>query len=483
MARHPVGAAAGVESRFGPLPGEIKVRSQSDIVGTGGPRPPAVGRLLQHPDVAVLAARHGRKATTAAVQAAVAEARAGRLDPGDEPGLAGRVAQLLDGSPRQLRRVINGTGVVIHTNLGRAPLAARAAARAADLASGYTNLELDLQTGRRGDRHSLLTDTLRRLTGVEAAMVVNNGAAAVLLALTALCRRREVLVSRGEAIEIGGGFRIPDILRLSGAKLVEVGTTNRTRVSDYEQACTPRTAAFLRVHQSNFRITGFTERPRLPELAAAAHQRGLHLLEDVGSGLLPPAPFGAANEARLGRSWADGADLIFCSGDKLLGASQAGLVLGRSELVEKLRRHPLARALRPDKLQLAALEETLRCIEEPGGLDQVPVWAMLRADPRRLRRRSERWADQLRGIGLAAEVAATEGAVGGGTTPGDPLPSFGIHIACPRPGAVRRRLLAAETAVLCLERPGGIVIDARCVLPGEDEPLIAALAAVLGVPS
>ena len=483
MARHPVGAAAGVESRFGPLPGEIKVRSQSDIVGTGGPRPPAVGRLLQHPDVAVLAARHGRKATTAAVQAAVAEARAGRLDPGDEPGLAGRVAQLLDGSPRQLRRVINGTGVVIHTNLGRAPLAARAAARAADLASGYTNLELDLQTGRRGDRHSLLTDTLRRLTGVEAAMVVNNGAAAVLLALTALCRRREVLVSRGEAIEIGGGFRIPDILRLSGAKLVEVGTTNRTRVSDYEQACTPRTAAFLRVHQSNFRITGFTERPRLPELAAAAHQRGLHLLEDVGSGLLPPAPFGAANEARLGRSWADGADLIFCSGDKLLGASQAGLVLGRSELVEKLRRHPLARALRPDKLQLAALEETLRCIDEPGGLDQVPVWAMLRADPRRLRRRSERWADQLRGIGLAAEVAATEGAVGGGTTPGDPLPSFGIHIACPRPGAVRRRLLAAETAVLCLERPGGIVIDARCVLPGEDEPLIAALAAVLGVPS
>jgi L-seryl-tRNA(Ser) seleniumtransferase len=413
----------------------------------------------------------------------VAEARAGRLDPGDEPGLAGRVAQLLDGSPRQLRRVINGTGVVIHTNLGRAPLAARAAARAADLASGYTNLELDLQTGRRGDRHSLLTDTLRRLTGVEAAMVVNNGAAAVLLALTALCRGREVLVSRGEAIEIGGGFRIPDILRLSGAKLVEVGTTNRTRVSDYEQACTPRTAAFLRVHQSNFRITGFTERPRLPELAAAAHQRGLHLLEDVGSGLLPPAPFGAANEARLGRSWADGADLIFCSGDKLLGASQAGLVLGRSELVEKLRRHPLARALRPDKLQLAALEETLRCIEEPGGLDQVPVWAMLRADPRRLRRRSERWADQLRGIGLAAEVAATEGAVGGGTTPGDPLPSFGIHIACPRPGAVRRRLLAAETAVLCLERPGGIVIDARCVLPGEDEPLIAALAAVLGVPS
>ncbi len=483
MARHPVGAAAGVESRFGPLPGEIKVRSQSDIVGTGGPRPPAVGRLLQHPDVAVLAARHGRKATTAAVQAAVAEARAGRLDPGDEPGLAGRVAQLLDGSPRQLRRVINGTGVVIHTNLGRAPLAARAAARAADLASGYTNLELDLQTGRRGDRHSLLTDTLRRLTGVEAAMVVNNGAAAVLLALTALCRGREVLVSRGEAIEIGGGFRIPDILRLSGAKLVEVGTTNRTRVSDYEQACTPRTAAFLRVHQSNFRITGFTERPRLPELAAAAHQRGLHLLEDVGSGLLPPAPFGAANEARLGRSWADGADLIFCSGDKLLGASQAGLVLGRSELVEKLRRHPLARALRPDKLQLAALEETLRCIDEPGGLDQVPVWAMLRADPRRLRRRSERWADQLRGIGLAAEVAATEGAVGGGTTPGDPLPSFGIHIACPRPGAVRRRLLAAETAVLCLERPGGIVIDARCVLPGEDEPLIAALAAVLGVPS
>ena len=456
------------------------MRSHSEVAGTGSPRPPAVGRLLQHPDVAVLAARHGRAATTAAVQTAVAEVRAGRLVPGEERVLAERVAQLLDGAPRQLRRVINGTGVVIHTNLGRAPLAARAAARAADLASGYTNLELDLRTGRRGDRHSLLADILRRLVGVEEAMVVNNGAAAVLLALTALCRGREVLVSRGEAIEIGGSFRIPDILRLSGAKLVEVGTTNRTRVSDYEQACTPRTAAFLRVHQSNFRMTGFTERPRLPELAAAARRMGVHLLEDVGSGLLPPAPAGAAHEARLGRSWADGVDLIFCSGDKLLGASQAGLVLGRAELVERLRRHPLARALRPDKLQLAALEETLRCIEEPGGMDGVPVWAMLRADPRRLRRRSEGWAAQLRRMGLEAEVTATEGAVGGGTTPGDPLPSFGIHIRCPQPGAVRRRLLAAETAVLCLERPGGIVIDARCVLPGEDAALIDALAAVLG---
>jgi L-seryl-tRNA(Ser) seleniumtransferase len=456
------------------------VRSHSEVVGTGGPRPPAVGRLLQHPDVAVLAARHGRAATAAAVRALVAEVRAGRLAVGDERGLAERVAQLLDASPRQLRRVINGTGVVIHTNLGRAPLAARAAARAAALAVGYTNLELDLRTGRRGDRHSLLADILRRLVGAEDAMVVNNGAAAVLLALTALCRGREVLVSRGEAIEIGGGFRIPDILRLSGAKLVEVGTTNRTRVPDYERACTPRTAAFLRVHQSNFRITGFTERPRLSELAAAAHGMGVHLLEDVGSGLLPPAPPGAAHEARLGRSWKEGADLILCSGDKLLGASQAGLALGRAELVERLRRHPLARALRPDKLQLAALEETLRCIEEPGGLELVPVWAMLRAEPRRLRRRSEAWAEQLRRIGLPAEVTSTEGAVGGGTTPGDQLPSFGIHIPCPQPGAVRRRLLAAETAVLCLERPGGIVIDARCVLPGEDDDLIAALAAALG---
>ncbi len=445
------------------------MRSHSDVAGTGGPRPPAVGRLLRHPDVVVLAARHGRAATAAAAKTAVAEVRAGMSVSGEERVLAERVAQLLDGSPRQLRRVINGTGVVIHTNLGRAPLAA-----------GYSNLELDLRTGRRGDRHSLLADILRRLVGVEEAMVVNNGAAAVLLALTALCRGREVLVSRGEAIEIGGSFRIPDILRLSGAKLVEVGTTNRTRVSDYEQACTPRTAAFLRVHQSNFRMTGFTERPRLADLAAAAHRSGLHVLEDVGSGLLPAAPAGAAFEARLGRSRADGADLICCSGDKLLGASQAGLVLGRAELVERLRRHPLARALRPDKLQLAALEETLLCIEGPGGLEQVPVWAMLRADPRRLRRRSERWAERLRRIGLPAEVTSTEGAVGGGTTPGDPLPSYGIHIPCPRPGVVRRRLLAAETAVLCLERPGGIVIDARCVLPGEDGPLLAALAAVLG---
>ena len=448
---------------------------------SGPPLPPAVGRLLQHPRVLTLAQAHGRQAAAAAVRSALEEVRAGGPDApgGTEEEIADRAGRLLDGAPRRLRRVINGTGVIIHTNLGRAPIAPQAAARAAELAAGYTNLELDLATGRRGDRQSLLADLLRRLSGVEAALVVNNGAAAVLLGLSALCRGREVLVSRGEAIEIGGGFRIPDILRLSGARLVEVGTTNRTRVSDYEQACSDRTAAFLRVHQSNFRMSGFTERPELSPLASAAHRHGALLLEDAGSGLIPPPPKGARAEVRLGRSWAHGADLIFCSGDKLLGASQAGLILGRADLVERLRRHPLARALRPDKLQLAALEQTLLSLEEPEGLTQVPVWRMLRAEPRQLRRRADGWADRLRAQGLAVEVVETAGAVGGGTTPGEPLPSYGIEVACSQPGVVRRRLLAAEPAVLCLERPRGIVVDARCVLPGEDGPLLAALAAAL----
>jgi len=413
-----------------------------------------------------------------AVRTAVAELAPEAF--GAEAEVARRAASLLGAQPRRLHRVINGTGIVIHTNLGRAPLGAEIAARAAQVAGGYSNLELDERTGRRGDRQDLLSQLLCQLGGGEAALVVNNGAAAVLLALAALCRGREVVVSRGEAIEIGGGFRIPDILRLSGARLLDVGTTNRTRVSDYVAACGPRTAAFLRVHQSNFSMSGFVARPDVAELAAAAHERGIVLLEDVGSGLLPPPGPATAAEDRLAHSLGAGVDLLCCSGDKLVGGSQAGIILGKADLVARLRRHPLARALRPDKLQLAVLEETLLRYAIPGRLGEIPVWRMLQLSSQELRARSQGWVEALATFGVGAVLLPLEGAVGGGTTPGPKLPSFGILVGDEHPGRLRRRLLAGSPPVLALERRDGVAVDARCVLPDEDQALLLAIRAAYG---
>jgi L-seryl-tRNA(Ser) seleniumtransferase len=434
--------------------------------------------MLVRPEVSALVEEHGHLAVVEALREAVAELRQDRggaaTDPTDEE-LVPRAKALLRHSPRRLQQVINGTGIVIHTNLGRAPLGVEIAARAAKVASGYSNLELDETTGRRGDRQDLLSTLLCQLGGAEAAMVVNNGAAAVLLALAALCRGREVLVSRGESIEIGGGFRIPDILRLSGARLVDIGTTNKTRVADYLEACGTRTAAFLRVHQSNFSMQGFVVRPEVGELAEAAHERGVLLLEDVGSGLIGPATKSVAAEDRLRASLGAGVDLVFCSGDKLVGGSQAGLLLGRRALIARLRQYPLARALRPDKLQLAVLEETLLCHASPGRLEEVPVWKMLRTDPDELQTRAKDWSNHLAQAGIATEVVGCEGAVGGGTTPGVPLPSFGLLLPDRRPRRLRQRLLRGQPPVVALEGSAGVVIDARCVLPGEDQALLAAI--------
>ena len=311
--------------------------------------------------------------------AAREEIRAG-ADPGDLPT---RLRAQLDAAHRPaLRRVLNATGILVHTNLGRAPLAAAAAERVAEIAHGYSNLEYDLREGARGSRQDHVASVLRRLTGAEAAIVVNNNAAAMLLALAALAEGREVLVSRGELIEIGDGFRIPDVLARSGATLVEVGTTNRTHVRDYEHAVGPATALLLRVHQSNFRVVGFTERPTAAELAAVARRHGVPLLDDLGSGAFTEI----ADEPTARDSLAAGADLVCFSGDKLLGGPQAGVVVGRADLIERLRRHPLHRALRIDKLGLAALEGTLLLYLDPErALREVPVLRMLREDPRRPR--------------------------------------------------------------------------------------------------
>jgi len=359
-----------------------------------------------------------------------------------------------------LRRVINATGVIVHTNLGRAPLAEVALDRVCEIARGYSNLEYDLVAGRRGSRQDHVTDILRRLTGAEAALVVNNNAAAIMLALAALAEGREVLVSRGELIEIGDGFRIPDVLERSGARLREVGTTNRTRATDYENAIGPETAVLLRVHQSNFRVVGFTERPSLRELAGIAGRHDLPLVDDLGSGAL--VDIGDEPTARA--SLAAGADLVCFSGDKLLGGPQAGIVVGRADLVEKLRRHPLQRALRADKLTLAALEGTLTLAVD--GPDQIPVLRMLREPPEVVKARAAYLAELVGG-----EVEETAARAGGGSLPLTELSSF----ACAVEEDLAVKLRAGDPPVIAVVRDGRTLLDCRTLTDGEVEEVAGAV--------
>ena len=381
-------------------------------------------------------------------------------DPGDLPA---RLRAELDATRApNLRRVINATGVIVHTNLGRAPLAPEALARVYDAARGYSNLELDLEDGERGSRQDHLAELLRRLTGADASLVVNNNAAAVLLALAALAEGREVVVSRGELLEIGDGFRIPDVLVRSGARLVEVGTTNRTRAADYERAIGPETALVLRVHQSNFRVVGFTELPRVEELAAVARRHGLPLVDDLGSGALGDVP----GEPSARESLAAGADLVCFSGDKLLGGPQAGIVAGRADLIERLRRHPLQRALRVDKLTLAALEGTLQLhLDVPM---RVPVLRMLGEDASVVRARAERLAELTGG-----SVEETVARVGGGALPLAELPSF----ACALDESLAAPLRTGEPPVVGIVRDGKLLLDCRTLADDELDEVAAAVSA------
>ncbi len=389
---------------------------------------PPVNDLLAAPALVAWQDRLPHTQLVAAARAVLDETRAALTAGAPPPSaadLAVAVAVRLDSTTQPgLRPVINASGVILQTNLGRAPLS-RAAQAALSGATGYTNLEYDLAAGERGSRYRHAATLLTRLTGAEDALVVNNAAAALYFVLLACAAGREVILSRGQAVEIGGGFRIPDILRQSGAGLVEVGTTNRTYTHDYEAALTERTAGLLRVHTSNFRVVGFTHTPALADLAALAHAHGVWLADDTGSGaLLSTARYGLSPEPLVQESVAAGADLVLFSGDKLLGGPQAGIIVGKAGYIVALRHHPLARALRVDKLIYAALEATLLHYLRGEAEREVPVWAMISADPAALHRRAHAWAATLTAAGISATVIPGHSAVGGGTLPGDTLPTW-----------------------------------------------------------
>ncbi len=451
---------------------------------------PQLDALLRTPEIAGLAADHGRAPALAALRSLLDEARAaiqaGEAAPDAAGWPAALAARLAEASRPSLQPLINATGVIIHTNLGRAPLSAAARQAVDAVAAGYSTLEYDLDTGRRGSRHDHARRLLCRLTGAEDALVVNNNAAAVFLALTGLCQGRDVIISRGQLVEIGGGFRIPDVLRQSGARLVEVGATNRTHLSDFAAALSPATAAIMRVHSSNFRQIGFVSTPDLPALAELAHSRPAQeggpilLIDDLGSGtLLDLTVYGLAAEPMVQQSVAAGADIVTFSGDKLLGGPQAGIIAGRAVHVERLRRHPLARALRVDKLTLAALEATLRSYDRQTAAADIPVWRMIAAAPAALYERATRWQQTVAAAGLAATVRPVESAVGGGSLPGETLPSFALALEPANPAQAAARLRRAGPPVICRVQHDLLLFDARTVLPEQDDALLAALLAAL----
>lgn len=480
---------------------------------------PSVDELLRHPALISLASAGARplllEAARATLLAIREEIRAGASGQTIE-AIAQRVAErFLQQQRYSLRPVINATGVIINTNLGRAPLSQESLQAIAAVAQGYSNLEYDLEAGERGSRHTHVRAVLRTLTGVEDALVTNNNAAAVLLVLSALAAGREVIISRGQLVEIGGGFRVPDVMRQSGARLVEVGTTNRTRLRDYEEAITPETAILLSVHPSNFRVTGFTESVPIGALAELAHNRGLFAIEDLGSGcLLDSARFGLAHEPTPQESIAAGADVVCFSGDKLLGGPQAGIMLGKRELIQRISKHPLMRAIRIDKLTLAALEATLRHYQAKEAAARIPIWRMIAAPPDALAQRARRWAQQLSVWQIQAEIIEGQSTIGGGSLPGETLPTTLLalretallkqqggnskaddpranghqepfathHQPAPKRSALdtlAARLRAGDPPVVARILRNHLLLDPRTVLPEQDTALLEALKAAI----
>lgn len=446
---------------------------------------PSVEGLLQTPEVQALTAMLPREIVTDLVRGRIDEARTAIGNGAEAPTAAWLATAVVESAHTFARLrpqgVINATGVIIHTNLGRAPLSAGALAAVRRVAEGYSDLEYDLPAGERGSRRVHAETLLTQLTGADAALVVNNNAAAVLLALATLATGGEVIVSRGEAVEIGGGFRVPDVLAQSGARLVEVGTTNRTYAADFERAINEDTAAVLSVHASNFKVVGFTSAPSIAELAEVAHRRGLPLLHDLGSGcLLDTAAFGMAHEPMPQESVAAGADLALFSGDKLLGGPQCGIAVGRAELIRRMAAHPLARAFRIDKLSLAALTATLMHYVKGEALDTVPVWAMISTPLEDIRERAVNW---LHVLGHRGEIVAGESTVGGGSLPGETLPTCLLALDGASveggPEEMARRLRMASTPVVARVQENRALLDPRTVSVDDDPALLRAVADAL----
>jgi L-seryl-tRNA(Ser) seleniumtransferase len=441
---------------------------------------PSVDKLLQEEAVQVLAEAHSHELAVEAARETLESARQAILEGNPCPPVSQLAQMTVANLGRRLqptlRPVINASGVIIHTNLGRAPLSEETRLAMQEAAQGYSNLEYDLEAGKRGSRYVHAEELLCQLTGAEAALVVNNNAGAVLLTLTALAHGWEAIISRSQLIEIGGGFRIPDVMRQSGAHLVEVGTTNRTHRQDYEEAIGEETALLMRAHHSNFRMVGFTHEVPLAELVELGREYALPVIDDLGSGtLLDTADYGLAHEPTIQESIAAGASLVSCSGDKLLGGPQAGILLGQKDLVAQLRRHPLTRALRVDKTTLAGLQATLLHYLEGKAPAKVPVWRMIATPVEAIEERAQDWASLLAETGAEINVRDGRSTVGGGSLPGETLPTKLVTIRVPSPDDLSRRLRLGRPAVVGRIEGDRFLLDPRTVMPGQEETLIERL--------
>ena len=442
---------------------------------------PSVNDVLAQPEVKNLVERYSHEAVVDLVRDVLSVVRAEVMDGSDPPSaaeVASAVIARADSTWRRWpRRAINATGVILHTNLGRAPLSRESLEAVEEAGSGYSDLEFDLTVGKRGSRQARVSELVCQATGAEAALVVNNNASAVMLGLAAVAAGKEVIVSRGEAVEIGGGFRIPDVLRQSGASLVEVGTTNRTYVDDFKGAFTENTGAILAVHASNFKVMGFTHSPSIEELVAAGDELGVPVLHDLGSGcLLDTTEYGLAPEPRPQQSLAAGVALGFFSGDKLLGGPQAGIIVGKREYVNMVARHPLARAVRIDKLSMAALSATMLHYVHGQATKKIPVWQMISAPVDELSFRADAWRDT---TWEWASVVESRSAIGGGSLPGETLPSAALRIDCmaldKSPDDMLAQLRSGRDAIIGRIEDGQVLLDPRTVLPNEDEAVAHAV--------
>jgi len=445
---------------------------------------PSVDQLLQNDAAEQWVNEYGHPLTVDAMRTALDEARKNYREEGGIPNhhaLLERVSAILEGwAAPTLEATINAAGVILHTNLGRAPLSQAAILAAQGVAAGYSNLEYDLARGKRGSRLLHAEALLKRLTGAEAAVVVNNNASAVLLALTALARRRAVVIARSQLVEIGGGFRIPDVMKQSGARLVEVGATNRVHLHDYENALEEKPVLFMRAHRSNFQIIGFTSEPSLEEIARVAHQAGVRLVDDLGSGtLVDTAKYGLTHEPTVQESLVAGADLVCFSGDKLLGGPQAGIIVGRADLVAKLKKHPLARAIRADKLCLAVLSATLLHYLKDEFERKIPIWQMISTPIETLQTRALAWKKALTQQGVICEVVHVQSTIGGGSLPGETLPTHLLALEAKHPNRLLANLRKTHPPIIARMQDDRVVLDPRSVLPEQDPILLTALASIL----